>query len=54
VTADLYSWDERVEGREEILTARGFEDVRIELLEHEAAVVFARQPQLAHTKVGVR
>jgi ubiquinone/menaquinone biosynthesis C-methylase UbiE len=38
----------------EILVARGFVDVRIELLEHEAAVAFARRPQLAPTRVRVR
>ena len=54
MTGDLYSWDEHVEAWEEILTASGFEEVRIELLEHEAAVAFARQPELAHTKVGAR
>ncbi len=31
---------------EEMLLARGFEDVRIELLEHEAAVAVARRPEL--------
>jgi hypothetical protein len=29
-----------------MLVARGFEDVRIELLEHEAAVAVARRPDL--------
>jgi ubiquinone/menaquinone biosynthesis C-methylase UbiE len=38
---------------EEMLAARGFEEVRIELLEHEAAVALARRPQLAPTRVGV-
>jgi ubiquinone/menaquinone biosynthesis C-methylase UbiE len=32
---------------EEMLRARGFEDVRIELLEHEAAVAVARRPELS-------
>jgi ubiquinone/menaquinone biosynthesis C-methylase UbiE len=32
---------------EEMLVARGFEDVRIELLEHEAAVAVARRPDLS-------
>jgi ubiquinone/menaquinone biosynthesis C-methylase UbiE len=31
---------------EEMLVARGFEQVRIELLEHEAAVAVARRPQV--------
>ncbi len=31
----------------EMLLARGFEDVRIELLEHEAAVAIARRPELS-------
>ena len=31
---------------EEMLEARGFENVRIELLEHEAAVAVARRPEL--------
>lgn len=39
---------------EEMLAARGFEDVRIELLEHEAAVASARRPMLAPTRVPVR
>jgi ubiquinone/menaquinone biosynthesis C-methylase UbiE len=39
---------------EQMLTARGFEDVRIELLEHEAAVAFARRPELVPTRVRVR
>jgi ubiquinone/menaquinone biosynthesis C-methylase UbiE len=39
---------------EEMLAARGFEDVRIELLEHEAAVASASRPQLAPTRVGAR
>jgi len=34
---------------EEMLRARGFEDVRIELLEHEAAVAVARRPELPTT-----
>lgn len=38
----------------EMLAARGFEDVQIELLEHEAAIASARRPQLAATRVGVR
>jgi ubiquinone/menaquinone biosynthesis C-methylase UbiE len=39
---------------EEMLAARGFENVRIELLEHEAAVASASRPQLAPTRVGAR
>lgn len=38
----------------EMLTARGFEDVQIELLEHEAAVAIARRPQIARTQARVR
>jgi ubiquinone/menaquinone biosynthesis C-methylase UbiE len=34
---------------EEMLRARGFEDVRIELLAHEAAVAIARRPELPAT-----
>ena len=34
------------EAWERMLVARGFEDVRIELLEHEAAVAVARRPDL--------
>jgi len=34
---------------ERMLKARGFEDVRIELLEHEAAVAVARRPDLKST-----
>ncbi len=34
------------EAWERMLAARGFEDVRIELLEHEAAVAVARRPEL--------
>jgi ubiquinone/menaquinone biosynthesis C-methylase UbiE len=34
---------------ERMLHARGFEDVRIELLEHEAAVAVARRPELPAT-----
>jgi ubiquinone/menaquinone biosynthesis C-methylase UbiE len=39
---------------EEMLAARGFEDVRIELLEHEAALASARRPQLTPERVPVR
>ncbi len=39
---------------EEILVARGFEEVQIEMLEHEAAVASARRPELALTRVSVR
>src|SRR5581483_4939698 len=34
------------EAWERMLLARGFEDVRIELLEHEAAVAFSRRPPI--------
>jgi ubiquinone/menaquinone biosynthesis C-methylase UbiE len=39
---------------EEMLGARGFEDVRIELLEHEAAVAVARRPDLVTEGARVR
>jgi ubiquinone/menaquinone biosynthesis C-methylase UbiE len=39
---------------EEMLLARGFEDVRIELLEHEAAVACARRPAHARVRTSVR
>jgi ubiquinone/menaquinone biosynthesis C-methylase UbiE len=39
---------------EEMLLARGFEDVRIELLEHEAAVACARRPAHARVRASVR
>jgi ubiquinone/menaquinone biosynthesis C-methylase UbiE len=39
---------------EEMLAARGFRDVRIELLEHEAAVAVARRPELAPTEARAR
>lgn len=35
------------EAWQQMLAARGFEDVRIELLEHEAAVAIARRPELS-------
>ena len=35
------------EAWEQMLVARGFENVRIELLEHEAAVAVARRPELS-------
>jgi ubiquinone/menaquinone biosynthesis C-methylase UbiE len=42
-------WEQpaRPETWEEMLVARGFEDVRIELLEHEAAIAIARRPDLS-------
>ncbi len=42
-------WEQpaRPETWERMLVARGFEDVRIELLEHEAAVAVARRPGLS-------
>jgi ubiquinone/menaquinone biosynthesis C-methylase UbiE len=42
-------WEQpaRPETWEEMLAARGFEDVRIELLEHEAAIAVARRPDLS-------
>jgi ubiquinone/menaquinone biosynthesis C-methylase UbiE len=39
---------------EEMLLARGFEGVRIELLEHEAAVAWARRPVHARVRASVR
>lgn len=36
---------------EAMLVARGFQDVRIELFAHEAAVAVARRPELARTRV---
>lgn len=41
-------WEQpaRPEAWERMLVARGFEDVRIELLEHEAAIAVARRPDL--------
>jgi ubiquinone/menaquinone biosynthesis C-methylase UbiE len=39
---------------EEMLLARGFEDVQIELLEHEAAVAWARRPVHAPMRASVR
>jgi ubiquinone/menaquinone biosynthesis C-methylase UbiE len=42
-------WEQpaRPETWEEMLAARGFEGVRIELLEHEAAIAVARRPDLS-------
>ena len=39
---------------QEMLAARGFEEVRIELLEHEAAVAVARRPLLATPEARAR
>jgi len=39
---------------EEMLLARGFEDVQIHLLEHEAAVALARRPELVPSSVRPR
>ena len=39
---------------EEMLVARGFEQVRIELLEHEAAVAVARRPEVSTAATRVR
>jgi ubiquinone/menaquinone biosynthesis C-methylase UbiE len=44
----------RPETWEEMLEARGFEQVRIELLEHEAAVAIARRPELPPTEARGR
>lgn len=45
----LGRWEQpaRPETWEEMLVARGFEHVRIELLEHEAAVAVARRPEVS-------
>jgi hypothetical protein len=42
-------WEQPATPREweEMLEARGFEDVRIELLAHEAAVALARRPRVS-------
>lgn len=39
---------------EEMLAARGFEDVRIEMLAHEAAVACGRRPELAPARLEAR
>jgi ubiquinone/menaquinone biosynthesis C-methylase UbiE len=39
---------------EQMLVARGFEQVRIELLEHEAAVAVARRPQVSSAAARAR
>jgi ubiquinone/menaquinone biosynthesis C-methylase UbiE len=39
------------EAWEEMLNARGFEEVRMELLAHEAAVAIARRPELSPVRV---
>lgn len=46
VVAGRWERPARPETWEEMLVARGFEQVRIELLEHEAAVAVARRPDL--------
>jgi ubiquinone/menaquinone biosynthesis C-methylase UbiE len=45
-------WEQpaRPETWEQMLTARGFEDVRVELLEHEAAIAVARRPELREAR----
>jgi ubiquinone/menaquinone biosynthesis C-methylase UbiE len=54
VLAGRWEQPARPETWEEMLAARGFEDVRIELLEHEAAVAVARRPEIARTRVAAR
>jgi ubiquinone/menaquinone biosynthesis C-methylase UbiE len=45
-------WEQpaRPETWEQMLAARGFEDVRVELLEHEAAIAVARRPELTEAR----
>jgi ubiquinone/menaquinone biosynthesis C-methylase UbiE len=47
-------WEQpaRPETWEQMLEARGFEDVRVELLEHEAAIAVARRPELSAAAAG--
>jgi len=49
-------WEQpaRPETWEEMLVARGFEDVRVELLEHEAAMAVARRPAVPAAATGAR
>ncbi|MGH3053568.1 MAG: hypothetical protein ACRDL7_01150, partial [Gaiellaceae bacterium] len=42
------------EAWEQMLVARGFERVRIELLEHEAAVAVARRPEVSTAAARAR
>lgn len=46
VVAGRWEQPARPETWEEMLLARGFEDVRVELLEHEAAIAVARRPEV--------
>jgi len=46
VIAGRWEQPARPETWEQMLVARGFEDVRVELLEHEAAIALARRPPL--------
>lgn len=47
VVAGRWEQPARPETWEKMLEARGFEDVRVELLEHEAAIAVARRPPLS-------
>jgi ubiquinone/menaquinone biosynthesis C-methylase UbiE len=46
VVAGRWEQPARPETWEQMLAARGFEDVRVELLAHEAAIAIARRPEL--------
>lgn len=46
VVAGRWEQPARPETWEQMLVARGFENVRVELLEHEAAIAVARRPEL--------
>lgn len=54
VVAGRWEQPARPETWEEMLLARGFEEVRIELLEHEAAVAVARRPELSTREARAR
>ena len=54
VVAGRWEQPARPETWEEMLEARGFVDVRIELLEHEAAIATARRPELTNESVRER
>ena len=50
VVAGRWEQPARPEAWERMLAARGFEDVRVELLEHEAAIATARRPALTEAR----
>jgi ubiquinone/menaquinone biosynthesis C-methylase UbiE len=54
VAAGRWEQPARPETWEEMLEARGFVDVRIELLEHEAAIATARRPELTSRQARAR